>query len=270
MLKKLLKYEFKATGRLIVIIYLAVFVVSVVTGLLGRMSNVDTQNPIVFSLFVTIYGLLAVALIIITIFMIIERFYKNMLRGEAYLTHTLPVPTWMHVVSKLISAFVWEILAVAVLLCSLFLCFVLAGDAWAYIVGFFNLPEVQEFFRAFSGLVVLAIVATIVQLIRIILMFYASMSIGGSATRHKIFYSFLAFIVIAIVVNVINFITNLGWLTNMMVINFGDIANSTVGDVTAVTWITRILTKQLVTDIVLSAAFFVITHYFLKKRLNLE
>lgn len=100
MLRKLLKYEFKATGRLIGVIYLAVLAAAIVTGIIGRFSDATIDNPIAFMIFVAIYAILIVALIVVTILMIIERFYKNMLTGEGYLMHTLPVPTWMHVGAK--------------------------------------------------------------------------------------------------------------------------------------------------------------------------
>lgn len=40
------------------------------------------------------------ALMIVTIVMVLQRFYKNLLKGEGYLMHTLPVPTWMLVAIK--------------------------------------------------------------------------------------------------------------------------------------------------------------------------
>ncbi|MEI3280961.1 MAG: hypothetical protein V8R46_09675 [Eubacterium ramulus] len=67
-----------------------------------------------------IYGLLIVALMIVTIVMVLQRFYKNLLKGEGYLMHTLPVPTWMLVASKVISSLIWILLSIAVLFVSIF------------------------------------------------------------------------------------------------------------------------------------------------------
>ena len=152
-----MKYEFKATGRLIGVIYLAVLVAAIVTGIIGRFSDATIDNPIAFMIFVAIYVILIVALIVITVLMIIERFYKNMLTGEGYLMHTLPVPTWMHVASKTISAFVWEIVAIAVLILSLVLCFVSAG-IWKEIFSVVYLDEMLEALAQHRGLILLTVV----------------------------------------------------------------------------------------------------------------
>ena len=42
---------------------------------------------------------------------ILQRFYKNLLSGEGYLMHTLPVRPWQHIASKLIAAVVWTVLS---------------------------------------------------------------------------------------------------------------------------------------------------------------
>lgn len=267
MLGKLLKYEFKATSRLLGLIYLVVLAVAAVTGILGRSNimSLSDQNGIVFGIFTMIYIILIVAMIIITLFLIVERFYKNMLQGEGYLMHTLPVPTWMHVASKTISAFVWEVLAVAVLILSLVLV-VTTGGAWKELCEIFN----GRFWEAIiqnAALVVVFIICLFVQLIRIVLMFYASMSIGASSTRHKIFFSILAFVVIMIVVNVISMVTNLGMVTNL-IISAEDYAYSV--KLAPEMFMTKIFVKQIIIDAVYSVIFFVITNFFLKRKLNLE
>lgn len=266
MLRKLLKYEFKATGRLIGVIYLAVLVAAIVTGIIGRFSDATIDNPIAFMIFVAIYVILIVALIVITVLMIIERFYKNMLTGEGYLMHTLPVPTWMHVASKTISAFVWEIVAIAVLILSLVLCFV-SGGIWKEIFSVVYLDEMLEALAQHRGLILLTVVATFVQLIRIILMFYASMAIGGSSTRHKIAFSVLAFILILIAINIVSTLANVGLVGDFV---FGIEVNGADSAITFNQYMKQALVHQLIMDLVCSGVLFWLTNFFLKKKLNLE
>lgn len=267
MLGKLLKYEFKATGRMLGLIYLVVLAVAAVTGVLGRSNVVSLSDKyeIVFGIFAMIYAILIVSMIIITLLLIVERFYKNMLQGEGYLMHTLPVPTWMHVASKTISAFVWEILAVVVLILSLVLVFT-AGGAWKELKEIFDMPEFWKVITQNAVMEIVLLICIFVQLIRIILMFYASMSIGASATRHKIFFSILAFVVIVIVINVISMAANLGMVANLVVsvedysygIHFG-----------AGEFLTKMFVKQIIIDAVYSVIFFFTTTFFLKRKLNL-
>lgn len=266
MLGKLLKYEFKATGRMLGLLYLVVLAVAAVTGVLERFNDVIwEQNGIALAIFMAIYVLLILAMGIITFLIIIERFYRNLLQGEGYLMHTLPVPTWMHVVSKMLSALIWEVLAVAVLLISLFI-FIAAGGGWHDIIDMFG-ANFLEFLTRNRKLEVVFIIGCLIQLTRFALMFYASMVIGASANRHKIFFSILAFVVIVIVINVISMVTNMGVVTNFIV---------TVQDLSykvspALDFsLTKLFGIQILMDAIYSVVFFVITNFFLKRKLNLE
>ncbi len=121
MLGKLLKYELKSTSKMMGVLYLAVLVVAAVVGFIARgMIPARQGNAIAVVISGLIYGLLIVALMIVTIVMVLQRFYKNLLKGEGYLMHTLPVPTWMLVASKVISSLIWILLSIAVLFVSIF------------------------------------------------------------------------------------------------------------------------------------------------------
>lgn len=52
------------------------------------------------------FVLLIVAGVMLLVFSTI-RFYKNIVRDEGYLMHTLPVPTWQLIASKFISVYIW-------------------------------------------------------------------------------------------------------------------------------------------------------------------
>lgn len=267
MLKKLLKYEFKATGRIMLLICLAVLAVSAVTGFLGRVSEWSSaiRSPVLFFIFITVYTILVIAMIALTVFMVIARFYRNILRGEGYLMHTLPVPTWMLIVSKLIVAFVWEMLVVAVLFVSLLIAFAFGG-VWSWVADILFGREILDFLSNYAGLTVLLIITVLVQTVRMILLFYVSLSIGCSATRHKIAYSFLAFVVIVIILNVVNAVGSMGTMLDTVV--SGMMMNNS--DMYVRSTAAGLLTGQLVTELIFSVIFFLVTHYFLKKKLNLQ
>lgn len=264
MLGKLLKYEMKSVGRLFLILDAVVLILAVVTGAIFH-GYADLEHiGIIAGVLFTLYMILIVALVIVTIIMIIQRFYKNMLGGEGYLMHTLPVPTWMHITVKVIAAFIWSVIAsvVSVISCLLLL-----------FIGFGDIEEIREMMNVFSeyvdisaGIAVLLVITMIVQLVRMLLCVYASMAVGGSAYKHKILFSFLAFIVFTIVYNLISNIVSVGKIVDIADAALDDMAfsfdfNSFMG---------MTLVPTLILDLIFAVAYFVLTNYFLKKKLNLE
>ena len=283
MLGKLLKYELKSTSRMMGVLYLAVLVVAAVVGFIARGTILDaTQgNAIAIVISGLIYALLIMALMIVTIVMILQRFYKNLLKGEGYLMHTLPVPTWMLVASKVISALIWILLSIAILVVSVFVVF-LTGIAGSGIFSFFNWSSfhLDDFFRVFqesAGSVFMSILASIIQIVRIVLLVYTAMAIGAAAKRHKVFYSVLTFIVILIIMGIIGTITNIdliGTITSSAAVSetAGASTGLTVeaGNGLETVGYIGLLAKQCITDAIYSVVFFIATTWFLKNKLNLE
>ena len=113
MLTKLLKYEFKATARTYGTIYLALLFVAGLLGFTFRVENDFTESRVFDVLFI-LYGLLAIALVVVTVITVIQRFTKNLLGREGYLMHTLPVTESQLVASKLLSSAVWLLASAAV------------------------------------------------------------------------------------------------------------------------------------------------------------
>lgn len=285
MLGKLLKYEVKSFSRLLGIIYIAVLAVAAVTGLLLRgsvwsfyMSSSAGQNRALL-IFIIIYIVVILALILITVLMIIQRFYRSMLQGEGYLTHTLPVPTWMHIASKTICSVLFTVIAGAVLLVSALMILAFSGTAADFGTSLSSLMEgLGGLFRANGGSVVLCVIAILFQIIRLILMFYTSMAIGGAARKNKVFFSILAFIVIVIVINVIRSLTNLGFLENML--NLSYTADYSDSDAVGLYYDTdasgfaltgnAYYVRQIIIEAVCSVVFFAAGTFFLRRKLNLE
>ena len=110
MLGKLLKHEFKHTGRYILWMFIALFIVTPVSALYTKFYS-DTimyyyEEPnIIFSIIQsflsTIYILTIIAVSATTAILLMYRFYKSMISSEGYLTHTLPVSTTSIIFSKI-------------------------------------------------------------------------------------------------------------------------------------------------------------------------
>lgn len=112
MLTKLLKYDFKATGRIILPIAGGVLLLNFVSDLLGHFVNNTGHTMPWVGVFMglltlaTFLGMLAV--LAICFFASVQRYYK-LLGEQGYLMLALPVHAWQHIAAKLICGVVWTL-----------------------------------------------------------------------------------------------------------------------------------------------------------------
>ncbi len=277
MLGKLLKYEFQSLSRLLALIYAAVLVAATFMGLMSRRQDIafftggsgfinSSVANVTFIIFLVVYIVGIIAILLVTLFMIIERFYRNMLCGEGYLMHTLPVPTWMHVAAKTICALAYSVISVAVLVLSVLLLLITSGELGDYVnIAFSDLiSALRETGLTFS--IWLTIAATAVQLIRIILQFYVSMSIGGAVKKNKLLFSVLTFIVICIITGIIQsfFLSGLSDAFPITTSWENETGTSYISVSNGSIWL------RLLVNGIYSVIFFAGSTFFLGKKLNLE
>ena len=134
MLGKLFKYEFRAVARTLVPLYLATLVLALVNGFATRFDNSFFTGLMIFAL--TAFG---IAIFVVTIVLIIQRFWNNLLKDEGYLMFTLPVSPYELIASKLLSALIWIILGAVVGVASMLVWFIPL-----------NLDALAELFRNFG------------------------------------------------------------------------------------------------------------------------
>ncbi len=108
MLKKLLKYEWKDTYRLLLPINLAIILITLIgcTILNTSIFNSDTGFLLAAPLLI-LYVLSIITFSCTTLVYIYVRFYKNLYTAEGYLMHTLPVTPTQLFHSKLIVGYFW-------------------------------------------------------------------------------------------------------------------------------------------------------------------
>ncbi len=200
MLGKLLKYELGATARIFLPLYGALIVVSMANNLLMRL-QLDSLTIVGF---LALFGLM-VATAVLTIVILIERFYSNLLGSEGYLMFTLPVGVGSLVASKLIVSLIW------------IFCGLLTGAASGAILFLSDLmrafksqpfvDQVRSFAELLEGflgarpdfwVLALAAAAVIMSAVALVLTIYASLSVGQLPVFHRfrIAASFVAFFVI--------------------------------------------------------------------------
>lgn len=160
MLGKLIKHEFRATGRILLPVYL----VMLLTAALVRGFQVLTEQTA--GEFMRVLAVLSVLLFSAAVFggsilafvLMIYRFYKNLMTDEGYLMFTLPVTTGQLIWSKMIVSAVW-LLATAALVCFLkFYAAIALGHSFTnrkmlLSVAFFAAFSVAEQIAVSAGLI---------------------------------------------------------------------------------------------------------------------
>ena len=185
MLKKLCKYEFKSIMRTLLPIYLAVIAVSLINAVsLGLSSGPFTNNDIqIFdgTILYWILGLMQlvvgfayfavlVALFVLTMVVILQRFYKGLLCDEGYLMFTLPVSVHQHIWSKLIVSAVWFAATI--------LAIIAASMIVAYDVGFLRdfFSFLREFFQGLQRLKISEALNGTIYLVEFAVLLFLSMA----------------------------------------------------------------------------------------------
>lgn len=269
MLGKLLKYEFKATARLFIPLYLTILVFSVVNLLFLPTYNISEKSSALYGIAVTIsmivYVTLLIGLVLMTLIVMVQRFYKNLLGDEGYLMFTLPVQPWKHIVSKLTVSMLWTVVSGFVAFCSILIISskdISAQDIYIGLEAAFN--EFVRYFGASSYLVSFeAIVLGLLSLASSILTIYAAIALGHLFNKHKLLISFGMYIILNTVSQMLMTLFSFIFRHQGM---FGA-ENSFVPDVLQ---INTFLLLSILYFGAITSGYYLLTNYILKRKLNLE
>lgn len=287
MFRKLCKYEFKSIVRTLVPIYLAVIAVSIINMFMGVGSLTNGYYDTLLNNFnigqsllnlIQMVSILAyfgvmVALSVLTLIVIIQRFYKGLLSDEGYLMFTLPVKPWMLIAAKGTTAFVMSLAsgltaAISILLLILgatgpreFINALTSPQMWAAINRVFS--EVPSWPLLALELLILTIISGLSQLYHL----YFSMALGHLADKHRIMMSVVAFIVTSMVLSFLSGFIMIAFENAPFIESLGDGVSNTQ----AITFIMNTtFLASIVYNLIELAIFFFGTEYILSKRLNLE
>ena len=205
MLGKLIKYEFRATGRVMLPALGVLAVLVLLANLSVRLldSRLSSFLTVLLILVLIATFIAVVAAELMPIIIMIVRFHKNLLANEGYLMHTLPASVHSLVWAKLIVSLVWLLATnlVIVLLGGLSVMHLAQMNLAQLLAGF---PSMEELRRMLASVglnmgdfyLVLAELALIIILSGLVscLHFYAAMSLGHTFTRRKGLMSVLCFV----------------------------------------------------------------------------
>ena len=206
MLGKLLKYELKAMGRIILPLYLVLILAAGLFAVNIKLND-KTQTLSGFmnilSIITTILFVACVFVVVIVMFfLVVQRFYKNLLGQEGYLMFTLPASTLEHILSKMLSSMIWIVVGILAGTSAGFLMVAIISDLKTFnefISEIMN--NLDALFGSGSlmrqlGMMVLVLILGVLKSLSEI---YASMAVGHQFNSHRGIMSIAAYIVFSII-----------------------------------------------------------------------
>lgn len=287
MLKQLLKYEFKATKSLYFGLYLALALLSVVLGVsfrqehaLAHSTSFQNLEVILMVLYLSVIFAIAVLCFVSTV----QRFYKNLLGREGYLMHTLPVTETQLILSKLLTSMVWVLCSGLVgIVCITGM--VSIGVLDAEVLGTVDWDSWKQLWGMLYGelgakfwlVMFWTILINLARLASLILCVYAACMIAHQFKKQTMVAGILAFIGLNVVENQIDKLLGMNDVTLFVGVNYKLVD---VSDVSGWTPVMHYLTTAFgqgagylfcfVFTAAIAAAYFCLTRWLMKHKLNLE
>ncbi len=281
MLGKLMKYDLRSCLRKFGPLWIAAVALSVLIGLSFRYV-IDVEGGrgglITFLLGVLpsmlLFGLF-VAMAVLALVFVCERFYKGLLGDEGYLMFTLPASAGAHIASKGLTALILEIASALIAMLSGFLLVAVyrpAGFAEGWVefwrqLGQLNIPA------GVPWLIVEAIFLVLVTAAAQTLKIYTAIALGHLAKKHRVLWALLAYVGIGVVLNtlfgvgvssgLVGRVLGLGSSWGIFTAN-GELTVSGMGMMAGA------MGSAILTELLIGAVFFFVTRYILKNHLNLE
>ena len=277
MLGKLMKHEFRATARVMLpvmgaMVALALLANLSIRGLAGNLSDVPLLR-ILFVLIIIFFSVAVVATAVMSLVIMVSRFYRNLLKDEGYLMFTLPVSVHELIWSKLIVSLVWFLgtgllifLVMALMALNLshtnLQMIIEQFPSWSEIIGWLDEAGVRGQVVTF---LVQIVFGTLIGILTACLHFYAAMSLGHMFSKDKVLLSVVFFVVISFAFNLME----MGY----GVIGFGlsdlehvDMENARDG----LSFVSTVIWHGIGLSAVQAGVLYLATFLGLKKGLNLE
>ncbi|MDE5991748.1 MAG: hypothetical protein K2G87_01720 [Oscillospiraceae bacterium] len=271
MLGKLIKYDLMADWKKYATLYAATLLVSIMLFTTGKIKENIHNNiilEIVEDMFGVVFTTLIVAIGVAVVVLTVMRFYKNVVRDEGYLTHTLPVHTWEILTSKLISAYIWFLSAFVI--GSICIGIGMGEPLWpldaleAIAETISDVPGTEE--KSLTIQMITAVMGSVIlSPFFIMTTAYFCFAVGNLSNSHKLGISVLTFFGVNIAENIIATIVMV-----LFVSNFDDNQWDTMSVIEALRMSNSIMVLTLIMSLAISAGFFVASERIFAKKLNLE
>ena len=261
MLGKLMKYEWKATWKLLVPTNLLIIVMTFFACFTVRLDFFDTNNDgVIFSavMIIMMYVLSMFVALIGTAIYLIYRFYTSTYGDQGYLLHTLPVDKHHIIIAKVLVSMAWVLISSFLMYASILFLFDAEEDLLTdFINGLQVMVEQSGNEKVSAFAVVMAFIAVIVGMLARVLKVTACISLGQLSSNHKLLIAFAFYFAIYIAQQTVSafYYAFLGYVNRNNSWRFGY----------SESW-----EFALITGLIYSVAFYLITWYVMDKKLNLD
>lgn len=276
MLGKLLKYEMKATGRIILPFYgglLGVTILFRVFSVFNRSHRLRELSSIIEGLSIMVFVILMISTFVVSFIIMLNRFYKNLFGDEGYLMHTLPVTPAKNIWAKALCSALWTVISVLVVSLTGFIFFfgdklldigALFGMFWDQFIQMLPYLSATDSVMIVLALLLLCMIM-LVGLVSGPIFCYLCITLGQRFGRHKVLGAFCVYLLITFLIQTVTAIgTALVGSTNLARV-IGRMAEVNPAGISVL-----ILVIMLLWSIFVTAAAFLITNHELKYKLNLE
>ncbi|HEX3039004.1 MAG TPA: hypothetical protein VHP54_01740 [Caproiciproducens sp.] len=264
MLGKLIKYEIRATSRIFLPMYALLFIFALINKFFISVNSDFFKVPQFIAM--TGFVVIIVGICVMTLVVTIQRFNKNLLTDEGYLSFTLPVKAHSHVDCKMIVSLIWFVLSGVVAMLSIF---VLAIDQNALIHFQEFFAECADAFRQVGANGVIVILEGILLLLLSVLSstitIYAAITIGNMSSKHKLLAGVGAYLGFGIIEQIIT-TTILSALHDLPEHYFDNIKTIQSGVQAA----EIVMLAMIIYTLIFGVVYYVLTNWMLKNKLNLE
>ena len=273
MLNKLLKYEFKATSKLLPVGYLFIVIVF----LLGLFAKNVFHAAVAYTLPAILLLLGSIFVLIFTYVVTITRFYKSLFGSEGYLTQTLPVSKAQLLGSRIIVFVVWFIAGTIAFIAGLFgFLYLLTSDVanvWETIRNVF-LSSPWYFGYLLASTIIGAF------LFAFEIFFCICLANTSKFLRNNIAFSFVFYIIIMAIVGVVDVLTMMfiplsiktdvftGQTSLMFKTMFSGMAE--LGPSSATSAVTYIGVGSVIFDVILIGVLWALSNHLLKNKVNVK
>ncbi len=265
MVKKLCKYELTYYLRAMLPFYIILLTVSAFARCIQFFETDSVAYDIFFGFSVGAVVLAILACFaLMTVFTII-RYYRNLFTSEGYLTFTLPVTTTQILTSKvLVTTLMWALTAAVVLVAG---CIVTVGDVLVELIkaGAYLFGRIPDDWKGHAVLYALeGLLALLTNTVFYVLLIYTCINIGQLFHRARLFMAIVVFFIYNTVVEFIIIMAMvlapiLDWAP-LLELFFNHPAACVHG----------LLCGGILVTALLCAAFYAVSNYIIRHRLNLE
>ncbi len=269
MVKKLFKHEIRSYLRVVLPVYGILLAVAALARVIQFFENDSTVYSIISgsSIFAYVVGLIAA--FGMTLVLGVVRYYRNMFTAEGYLTLTLPVTPTQHVLVKVLTATLFQMVTVIVMLLSA--AVIMAGDVFTEVVkaGVYLLDWLAANMEvALWPYVLEAVVLLLVVSLMGFLLYYACISIGQQARKNRVLAAVGAYFGYYLITQVIGTIE----LVVFMLIQDTQLMQDILDFIGEHPYATAhiALCGFTVLSLLMAMVYFLICRWVLRRRLNLE